>query len=99
MDTMIIEKPLTANDTVSIKTNAGEEIIARYVEEDSNTITVQKPMVIMGTQQGIGLGPLSFTVGPEAKIKLNKQCILFSAKTDADMAKQYVNSTSSIQMV
>jgi hypothetical protein len=96
---MIIEKPLSANDTISIKTNAGEEIVARFVSEDANIITVQKPMVIMATQQGIGLGPLSFTVGPEATIKLNKQCILFSAKTDPEMAKQYVNSTSSLQMV
>jgi hypothetical protein len=96
---MIIEKTLTANDTISIKTNAGEEIVARFIEEDVTTITVQKPMVLMQTQSGIGLGPLTFTVSPDAKLKLNKASILFSAKTDGEMAKQYISSTSSIQMV
>jgi hypothetical protein len=96
---MIIEKPIQANETISIKTTAGEEIVARFIAEDSTTITVQKPMVLMGTQTGIGLGPLTFTVNPESKLKLNKACILFSAKTDSEMAKQYISSTSSIQIV
>ena len=96
---MIIEKPLQANDTVSIKTTAGEEIVARYIEEDAESITVQKPMVIMATQTGIGLGPLAFTISPDAKVKLRKSSMLFSAKTDAEMAKQYVSSTSSLQVV
>jgi len=43
---MIIETPYKANDTITLKSNAGEEIVARFVEEDANTITVQKPMAI-----------------------------------------------------
>ena len=96
---MIIEKPLQANETISIKTTAGEEIVARYVEENDSTITVHKPMAIMATPQGIGLGPLAFTISPDSKIKLQKSSILFSAKTDPEMAKQYMNSTSSLKMV
>jgi len=95
---MIIETPYKANDTVTIKTAAGEEIVARFVEEDSNTITVQKPMAIMATQQGIGLGPFAFTISPDSKVKLNKSTLLFVHKTDAEMASQYVQSTTGIQM-
>lgn len=96
---MIIEAPYKQNDTVTIKTTAGEEIVARFVEENATTVTVQKPMAIMATQQGIGLGPLAFTVNPDAKIKLNKNATLFVHKTDSEMAKQYVSSTSGIQMM
>lgn len=96
---MIIEKPLTAGDTVTIKTTAGEEIIARLVEETITSIVVQKPMAIMATQQGIGLGPLAFTVAPDAKISINKSATLFITKTESDMAKQYVSSTTGIQLV
>jgi hypothetical protein len=96
---MIIETPYKATDTITVKTTTGDEIVARFVEEDDKTITVEKPMAIMATQQGIGLGPLAFTISPSAKIKLNKSATLFVHKTDAEMAKQYVSSTSGIQMI
>lgn len=93
---MIIETPYKAGDTVTIKTTAGEEIVARLVEETMTTLVVSKPMAIMATPQGIGLGPLAFTVSQDTKIHLNKNATLFVAKTESDMAKQYVSSTTGI---
>lgn len=95
---MIIEAPYKATDTITIKTTAGEELVARFVEEDANNLTVEKPMAIMATQQGIGLGPFTFTINPESKIKINKNAVLVVHKTDGEMAKQYVASTTGIQM-
>lgn len=94
---MIIEQPLKANDTITIKTTGGDEIVARFVEENDKTITIQKPLALMATQQGIGLGPFAFTVDPDVKIKLNKQTVLFIAKTESQMASQYMASTSGIK--
>lgn len=96
---MIIESPYKVNDTVTIKTTAGEEIVTRFVEENDKTITVQKPLALMATPQGVGLGPFTFTVNPESKIKINKSAVLFVHKTDAEMAKQYVQSTSGLAMI
>jgi len=96
---MIIEAPYKTNDTVTIKTTAGEELVGRFIEENDKTITMQKILALMPTQQGIGLGPFAFTISQDSKIKLNKTAILFVHKTDAEMAKQYVSSTSGIQMV
>jgi len=95
---MIIETPYKATDTITIKTNAGEELVARFVEEDANTVTVEKPMAIMATQQGLGLGPFTFTINPDAKVKIYKSGCLLIHKTDGEMAKQYVSSTTGIQM-
>ena len=95
---MIIETPYKQNDTVTIKTTGGEEIVARFVEEDNNTITVQKPMAIMATGQGVGLGPFAITITPDSKIKLNKHSMVFVHKTDKEMASQYVSSTTGIKM-
>ena len=95
---MIIETPYKQNDTITLKTTGGEEIVARFVEENSDTITVQKPMAIMATGQGIGLGPFSFTINPDSKVKINKYSLVFVHKTDGEMAKQYVSSTTGIQM-
>lgn len=96
---MIFETPYKQNDTVTIKTASGDEIVARFIEENDKTITIQKPLALMVTGQGIGLGPFAFTVSPDAKIKLHKTAILFIHKTEEDMAKQYVNSTSSLKMI
>ena len=95
---MIIEAPYKQHDTVTIKTAAGEEVVARFVEETANEITVEKPLAIVATQQGIGLGPFAFTIAQDAKIKINKNTVLFVHKTEAEMAKQYTQNTSGIQM-
>jgi hypothetical protein len=96
---MIIETPYKQNDTVTLRTIAGDEVVARFVEENNSTITVTKPLAVVVTQQGLGLGPWTFTVDPQQKIAINKSAIVFVHKTEADMAKQYVSSTSGIQMV
>lgn len=96
---MLIQTPIAPGDTVTIKTTAGEEIVARLDEIKPDVYKVSKPMTIMATPQGVGLGPLSFTVNPDTKIELNKHAVLFIAKTDPEMAKQYVSSTTGIKMV
>ena len=96
---MLIEAPMKDGDTVTIKTINGDEIVARLVQALVDGYKVSKPLAIMATPQGIGLGPFAFTVNPETQILINKSAVVFIAKTDADMAKQYINSTSSIKMV
>ena len=68
---MIIETPYKDGDTVTIKTTAGEEVVARLVGETDKAITITKAMAIVATQNGIGLGPFSFTADPDAKLVLN----------------------------
>jgi hypothetical protein len=53
----------------------------------------------MATAQGLGLGPYTFTVNPDTKIEINKNAVIFIAKTDSEMAKQYISSTSGIKLV
>ena len=95
---MLIEAPMKDGDTVTIKTFNGDELIARLVETKTNTYVVSKPLAIMATQQGLGLGPYTFTVNPDSKIEINKNAVIFIAKTDSEMAKQYISSTTGIQL-
>jgi hypothetical protein len=96
---MLIEAPMKDGDTVTIKTFNGDELIARLVETKTNTYVVAKPLAIMATPQGLGLGPYTFTVNPDSKIEINKNAVIFIAKTDSEMAKQYISSTSGIKMI
>lgn len=92
---MLIETPYKNGDTVTIKTLT-EEVIGRLVEETDTTIKVHKPMAIMATQQGIGLGPFAFTIGQDADVVLNKSVILMIAKTEKEMASQYTQNTTGL---
>ena len=96
---MLIEAPYQRNDTITLKTSGGEEIIARFVEENDKTITVAKPMTLVATQEGIGLGPFAFTLNMTSDVSLNKNAILMIAKTEKEMAKQYTQSTTGVQLV
>lgn len=93
---MIIDTPYKVGDTISMKTVAGEEIIARLDEEKGTKLKVSKPMALTMGQQGLGMVPFCFTVSPETSIELNMNTLVFIAKTDAEMAKQYVQSTTGI---
>lgn len=95
---MIIETPYKAGDTVTIKTTAGEEIVARLVEDTDKTVKVHKPMAIMATAQGLGLGPFAFTISPNIDVVLNKNAVLMIAKTEKDMASQYIQSTTGLTL-
>lgn len=95
---MIIETPYKANDTITIKTTGGDEIVARYVEENDKAILVSKPLALMATQQGMGLAPYAFTIPQDSKLSLNKSAVVFVCKTDPEMAKQYMTSTTGIQL-
>lgn len=94
---MIIETPYTMGDTVSIKLNSGEEMIARIEAEDSTHVTVKKPLMLMATEQGMGLAPFMFTVNPEAKIKLKLNSIICIVKSAKDAADMYIKQTTGIQ--
>ena len=94
---MIIEAPYTMGDTVSIKLNSGEEMIARIEAEDSTHVTVVKPLMLMATEQGMGLAPFMFTVSPEAKIKLKLNSIICIVKSAKDAADMYIKQTTGIQ--
>ena len=93
---MIIEAPYTMGDTVSIKLSSGEEMIARIEAEDANHVTVVKPLMLMATEQGMGLAPFMFTVSPEAKIKLKLNSIICIVKSAKDAADMYIKQTTGI---
>jgi hypothetical protein len=95
---MLIETPYKNGDTITIKTLT-EEIVARLVEETDTTVKVHKPLAIMATQQGIGLGPFAFTLAPDTDVVLNKSVILMIAKTEKQMASQYTQNTTGLAVI
>lgn len=95
---MLLNTPNKQGDVVTLKTAGGEEIIARFQIETNSYIKVEKPMVVVANGQGIGLMPYSFTISPDAEVELNISAIVFCHKTDEDMAKQYLQSSTGISL-
>lgn len=95
---MLIETPYKEGDTVSLKLTSGEEIVARLEKEESNYYQLHKPMVLVASQQGLGLAPFMFSVSPDSKFRINSNTVTCVLKTEAELAKQYTSQTTGIAL-
>ena len=95
---MLIEAPYKNGDTVSIKLTSGEEVVARLEEQKADGFILHKPLMVTATQQGLGLAPFMFTIGPDAKVSIGADKIVCINKTLEEMSKQYISSTTGIAL-
>ena len=95
---MLINKGVTPGEIVTIKTTAGEEIVAKLVEENPMAITVSKPLVLTASQKGIALVPFLFTTDPEANVSISRGTVMVLAPTIKDAADTYIQNTTGIKL-
>ena len=95
---MLINKGITPGEIVTIKTTAGEEIVAKLVEENPMGITVAKPLVLTAGQKGIALVPFLFTTDPDANITISNGTVMVLAPTVKDAADTYIQNTTGIKL-
>ena len=94
---MLIQKPISANDIVTIKLMTGEEVMATLINLDGDTITVKKPSTIASNGQGMGIVPWMMTSRTES-VEINKTAVIAMALTEEEIAKAYTETTSSIKL-
>ena len=68
---MLINKGFSNGDVVSIKLINGDEIIAKFEREDTDTITINRPLALTMNGQGLGMIPWVF-LGKDGDITLRK---------------------------
>jgi len=96
---MLVENnQFNQNDIISMKLTSGEEIIGRFIEQKYNETVVQKPMMIVPSQSGLGLMPWAFTLGENSSVPIKENSISAKFKTEENIKSQYVESTSGIKM-
>ena len=95
---MLIDKGVVEGGVVTFKLTSGEEIVAKLVEDGAAHYKLSRPMVIGMGQQGPGLMPYLFTVHPDKDVKLNKSVVAMAEATDEQFAKQFLQSTTGIQL-
>ena len=94
---MLLNKPISSGDTVSIKLISGEEIIARLEEETTDYVKVSKPLTVSLGPQGLGMIPFVFLAQSET-IKLNMNHVMVLSLSKKDAADQYVQGTTGIAL-
>lgn len=92
-----LNKGFSSGDVVSIKLINGDEIIARVDGEDEDTITINRPMALTMSGQGLGMIPWVF-LGKEDAIVLRKSHAFFIVESKGEAAKQYMQGTTGIAL-
>lgn len=95
---MLIEKPIKEGSIITCKLTSGEEIIARFESGDETHVVVSKPSVLVQGPKELGMVPWIVSAQAE-KITINKSNIVAQTSTDEEIAKAYIQATSSIQIV
>ena len=94
---MLLKKPITTGSVVSIKIINGDEIIARYEDETSDSITISKPLALTMGAQGLGMIPWMF-LGDADTVTLQKSHVFFIVPSKKDAADQYMQGTTGIAL-
>lgn len=94
---MLINKGFSTNDVISLKLINGDEIIARFENENNDEITINRPLAITIGPQGLGMMPWMF-LGEKENITLKKSHIFASSLSKKDAADQYMQGTTGIAL-
>jgi len=94
---MLINKGFSTNDVISLKLINGDEIIARFENENNDEMTINRPLAITIGPQGLGMMPWMF-LGEKENITLKKSHIFASSLSKKDAADQYMQGTTGIAL-
>jgi hypothetical protein len=89
---------ITPNTVYTFKLNSGEELIAKVVQAGGEFITIEEPVSIAPTQQGMQMIPSVFTANPKGEFKLNTNNIALYAETDDSIKMKYLEATTGIKV-
>lgn len=82
----------------TFKMNSGEEMIAKVVVIDGNTVTVETPVSVAPGPQGMGLIQSLFTADPDQPIQVNMNCVAIHGLTDDSVRMKYIEATTGIKV-
>lgn len=97
---MLLEKTkFNEGDVLTMKLISGEEVIGKLVSETEEYFTLDRPLMLAIGQKGVAMAPVLMTVNIDSTLKFSKNAVIVMAKSDGEIAKQYVYQTTGIQPV
>ena len=99
---MLVSKPISNNDIVSIKISNGDEIIAKFIETNDTSVIVTKPMLMVlsqtpSGQPGVQMMPF-FMLGADKddKYPINKNHIVCMVPSNSEANSGYRQATTGL---
>lgn len=94
---MLMQKAITSGTVVSMKLVNGDEIIARYEEESSETIKITRPLALTMNAQGLGMIPWLF-LGDTDTFSLKRDHVFVMVPSKKEASDQYLEGTTGIAL-
>jgi hypothetical protein len=94
---MLLSKPVTNGETVSIKLITGEEIIARLDEQHTDHVILSKPLSVTAGPQGLGMMPFMF-LNSSNTVNIKQSHIIAMGVAKKEAADQYIQGTTGIAL-
>ena len=95
-----IDMKIPENDKiVTIKMSTGEEVVAKIKDQDELTLTLDRPVVIMISQQGLAFGAFIPTMESVNGVAINKSAIVAIGPCLDKVSTEYANAVSPIKTV
>jgi hypothetical protein len=82
----------------TFKLNSGEELIAKLVEESEGYLTLEEPVSVAPSRDGMGLVPSMFTAEPGAQVTLNTNSVSLYATTEESVKFKYIEATTGLKL-
>lgn len=96
---MIITKGVVAGEVVTMKIVTGEELVGKLTEISDTHYSVQKPLVLVMSPQGLGFQQWSFTADTAKPFKISKDKVIMIAETFTEIKKQYTEGTTGLTLL
>ncbi len=94
-------KTLEAGNIYTFKLTTGEEMVARFVSENSTEgyITIEHPILTVISPQGLQMMPGLFSANLDHEIKLNSHSWVLIAEPREDVRNSWIQATTGIAPV
>ena len=94
-------KTLEPNHIYTFKLTTGEEMVARFVSENSTEgyITLEHPILTVISPQGLQMMPGLFSANLDTEIKLNSHSWVLIAEPREDVKNSWIQATTGIAPV
>ena len=102
---MLLEKKIESGDIITIKLLSGEEMMAKLISENQDSITISKPVLVnVGADRagnvGIQMVPyFVLTADPDSRFEIKNSHILVRIRPNEQARNGYLQNTTGLSVV
>ena len=94
---MLKENSFKENDIIVLRIIGGDEVIAKFVSDNEDVITVKKPLALGMTQNGLGMQQYVIMGNMESPFHINKNAIITVQVANQGAQDNYIQGTTGIK--